>query len=139
MGSTGVTAPAAGGAGTLIRASYTLLGTIETSVCTRGAAGTVVAPAGATPGMMLPSSAIKVNPATVAAAPAPLNPWVSELTIEGTWKRRPAFTTRTSTVPLIPVKTGEVTPVVVFVVVPAVAGKTETPGAVLLNATPLMR
>src|SRR6516165_2356470 len=46
-------------AGTLIITSKTLPAAIKTSVCTRGAAGTVVAPATCTPGTVLPSSAIR--------------------------------------------------------------------------------
>src|SRR5262252_8555189 len=51
-------------AGTLNITSNVLPAAIKTSVWTRGAAGTVAAPATCTPGTVLPSSAIKVNPLT---------------------------------------------------------------------------
>src|SRR6516162_8992659 len=64
-------------AGTLNITSNVLPAAIKTSVWTRGAAGTVAAPATCTPGTVLPSSAIKVNPLTGAVAePDPLNPVV---------------------------------------------------------------
>src|SRR5215469_5618380 len=99
MGRTGGAVAPAGVAGTLTITSKTLPAAIKTSVCTRGAAGAVVAPATCTPGTGLPSSAIKENPLTVAAAvPPPLKPVVSELTMEGTCIRKPAFTRRAKTV-----------------------------------------
>ena len=122
-------------AGTLTSTSYVLPAAIKTSVCTRGAAGTMGAPGGATLGRTLPSSAIKVNPATVAAAPAPLNPRVNDPTIEGTCIRGLAFTRRARMVPLIPVMTA----VGGLPVTPAVAWNNDIAGLVLLNATPLMR
>src|SRR6516225_8112398 len=103
-------------AGALIITSKVLPAAINTSVCTRGAGAVVLVAAAATPGMTLPSSAIRVNPGTVAAAPAPLNPWVNDPTIEGTCMRNPALTRRTRTVPVIPVVTG------VVPLTPAVAG-----------------
>src|SRR6516165_12460717 len=127
-------------AGTLIITSKTLPAAIKTSVCTRGAAGTngvaALAPATCTPGTVLPSSAIKVNPLTVAVAePDPLKPVVSELTMEGTCIRRPAFTKRAKTVPVSPVVTGAVAPAGT----PAYAANTEAAALVILNARPLMR
>src|SRR5215472_19079855 len=124
-----------GGRGTLTNTSKTLPAAIKTSVCTRGAAGTLVAPATCTPGRGRPSSAIKVNPLTGAAAPAPLKPFVSDPTIEGTCIRKPAFTRRAKTAPVIPVVTGAVA----APGMPAYAGNTEAGALVLLNATPLMR
>src|SRR5580704_9461707 len=100
----GAVAPV-GVAGTLNITSKTLPAAIKTSVCTRGAAGALVAPATCTPGRGLPSSAINVNPATVADVPAPLKPVVLDPTMEGTCIRRPAFTRRANTVPVIPVVT----------------------------------
>src|SRR6516165_5136745 len=98
-------------AGTLNITSNVLPAAIKTSVWTRGAAGTLAAPATCTPGTVLPSSAIKVNPLTVAAAePDPLKPVVSEVTMEGTCIRRPAFTRRAKIVPLILVVAGAVAP-----------------------------
>src|SRR5215472_6021525 len=64
MGRTGGVVAPAGVTGALIITSKTLPAAIKTSVCTRGAAGTVVAPATCTPGTGLPSSAINVNPLT---------------------------------------------------------------------------
>src|SRR5580704_11928537 len=104
----GAVAPV-GVAGTLNITSKTLPAAIKTSVCTRGAAGAAVAPATCTPGTGLPSSAIKVNPLTGAVAvPDPLNPVVSELTMEGTCIRRPALTRRAKIVPAIPLVVGAV-------------------------------
>src|SRR5215472_17825765 len=122
-------------AGTLTITSKTLPAAIKTSVCTRGAAGTLVAPATCTPGRGRPSSAISVNPLTGAAAPAPLKPWVSDPTMEGTCIRRPAFTRRAKTVPAIPVVTGGAA----APGKPAYAANTEAEPLVLLNGTPLMR
>src|SRR5215469_12249112 len=120
--------------GTLIITSKVLPAAIKTWVCTRGAAGTVVLPATCTPGTVLPSSAIKVNPLTVAGAePAPLKPVVDELTMEGTCIRRPAFARRAKTVPVIPEVTGA------LVGMPAYAANTEAAAWVLSNARPLMR
>ena len=85
--------------------------------------------------MTLPSSAIKVNPLTVAAAPAPVKPCVSEPTIEGTCMRRPAFTMRTRTVPVIPVVTGAGG----VPLTPAEAANSEAVALVLLNASPSIR
>src|ERR1700758_2643410 len=109
---------------------------MKTSVCTRGAEGNVL-PAAATPGTGLPSSAIRVNPATVAAAPAPLKPCVCDPTIDGTCMRRPAFTKRTRTVPVggIPAVTGTGG----APVTPAVAWNNDSEGLVLLSATPLIK
>src|SRR5215472_12542940 len=107
MGSGAGAAAPAGVAGTLTITSKTLHAAMKTSVCTRGAAGAVVAPATCTPGTGRPSSAINANPLTVAVAPAPLKPWVSDPTMEGTCIREPAFTRRAKIVPLIPVVTGE--------------------------------
>src|SRR6516162_6079464 len=136
MGSDGGTIAPLGVAGTLIITSKTLPAAIKMSVCTRGAAGMVVAPATCTPGTVLPSSAIKVNPLTVAVAePDPLKPVVSELTMEGTCIRRPAFTRRAKTVPVSPVVTGAVAPAGT----PAYAANTEAAALVILNARPLMR
>src|SRR5215469_2178529 len=110
-------------AGTLNITSNVLPAAIKTSVWTRGAAGTVAAPATCTPGTVLPSSAIKVKPV------------VSELTMEGTCIRRPAFARRAKIVPVIPVVTGVVAPPGT----PAYAANTEAAGLALLNARPLMR
>jgi hypothetical protein len=120
------------GAAVLIITSKVLLAAIKRSVCTRGAPRF---------GIGLPSSAIKVNPATVADAPAPLNPVVDDPTIEGTCMRKPALTKRTRSVPVveIPVVTGAGRPVVELMAVPAVAANREYNGLVLLNASPLMR
>src|SRR5215469_2877803 len=106
-------------AGALIITSNVLPAAINTSVCTRGADRF---------GRGFPSSAIRVNPGTVAAAPAPLNPCVNEPTIEGTCMRKPALTRRTKTVPV----TGVVAEL-------GTAGNIEFPGMFLLNARPLMR
>src|SRR5215469_6900825 len=123
-------------AGTLIITSKVLPAAIKTWVCTRGAAGTVALPATCTPGTVLPSSAIKVNPLTVAVVvPGPLKPVVSELTMEGTCIRRPAFTRRAKTVPVIPEVTGAGVPPGI----PAYAANSEDDAAVLLKARPLMR
>src|SRR5215471_19057252 len=123
-------------AGTLIITSNVLPAAIKTSVWTRGAAGTVVAPATCTPGTVLPSSAIKVNPLTGAVAePDPLKPVVSELTMEGTCIRRPAFTRRAKTVPVIPVVAGGVVPPGM----PTYAANSEDIAWVLSNPRPLMR
>src|SRR6516225_5759785 len=120
-------------AGTLIITSNVLPAAIKTSVCTRGAAGAAVAPATCTPGTVLPSSAIKVNPLTIAGAdPDPLKPVVSELTMEGTCIRRPAFTRRAKIVPVIPMVTGAVAPPGM----PAYAANTEAAALVLSNARP---
>ena len=54
----------------------------------------------------------------VADAPAPLNPCVCDPTIEGTCMRRPAFTSRARTVPVIPWVTGHASLVVLRVQVP---------------------
>src|SRR5579863_7634442 len=119
-------------AGTLTITSNTLPAAMNTSVWTRGAPATAVVPF--IPGILgigWPSSAINVNPPTVADAPAPLNPVVNDPTIDGTCMRRPAFTMRTSTVPEIPDVTGVVIPPTS--VVPAVALKSEANGLVLLN------
>src|SRR6516164_8940998 len=133
MGRAGAVDPAAGA---LIITSNVLPAAIKTSVCTRGAAGTVVLPATCTPGTVLPSSAIKLNPLTGAVAePDPLKPVVSELTMEGTCIRRPAFARRAKIVPAIPVVTGAVAPPGM----PAYAANTEAAALVLLNATPLIR
>src|ERR1700722_402848 len=128
MGSdAGAVAPPVG-AGTLNITSKTLPAAIKTSVCTLGAAGAVVAPTTCTPGTGLPSSAINVNPATVAACPAPEKPVVCDPTIEGTCIRRPAFTRRAKTVPVIG-----------LAAVPGVAANSEVDAPVLLNGTPLIR
>src|SRR5215472_6127802 len=133
MGRAGAVDPAAGA---LIITSKVLPAAIKTSVCTRGAPGAAVAPATCTPGTGLPSSAIKVNPLTVAVVePDPLKPVVSELMMEGTCIRRPAFARRAKIVPVIPVVTGVVAPPGT----PAYAANTEAAGLALLNARPLMR
>src|SRR6516165_12578654 len=101
---------------------------MNTSVCTLGAA---TWPdrfrLGNKFGTTFPSSAISVNPPTVAEAPAPLKPVVCDPTIEGTCMRRPAFTRRARTVPVhAPAQ------------VPCDTAHYEGAGFVLLNATPLI-
>ena len=107
-------------AGAVIITSKVLPAAMNTSVCTRGA---VVAC-----GMRLPSSAIKVNPVTVADPPVPLKPVVCDPTMAGTCMREPAFTRRTRTLPVI-----------VAVAVPEVAGNSDSVGLALLKPTPLIR
>jgi len=80
---------------------------MNTSLCTRG-----------TPGSTLPSSAISEKPG-VAGAP------VCAPTIDGTCMSRPAFTRRTSTVPVTPAA--------------GVGENSDAAGCVLLKPTPLIR
>src|SRR5438309_8150951 len=114
IGSAGVVQVAGGtgvqAAGTLIITSVVLPAAMNTSLCTRG-----------TPGSTLPSSAMSEKPETAAV------PLVWAPTIEGTCIRRPAFTSRTSTVP------PAATPVL------GVGAYTERAGAVLSNPRPLTR
>src|SRR5437870_12573384 len=95
---------------------------MNTSLCTRG-----------TPGKGLPSSAISEKPPGGSAGATAVP--VCDPTTEGTCMRRPAFTRRSKTVPVIPVVTGR--PVVASV--PAAALNTEAAACVLANDTPLRR
>src|SRR5882762_1847620 len=98
---------------------------MKTSLCTLGTAATVAETIGAARGTRLPSSAISVNPATVAAAPAPVTPVVCAPTIEGTCMRKPALTRRTKTVPVLG-----------FRRVAGAVGKRDQAALVLLNGPP---
>ena len=75
----------------------------------------------------MPSSATRLKPGTAAAVVpvATTSGVVSAPTIEGTCIRDPAFTRRTSTLPVTPVA--------------GAAANSEVAALVLLNATPLMR
>src|SRR6267142_1411297 len=106
-------------AGTLIITSWVLPAGRNTSLCTRD-----------TPGRRLPSSATRLNPATVAAI-TPVGTTagvVSDPTIDGTCIRRPALTKRTRT---FPVSGAEDVPA-------GAVGNSEYEGFVLSNATPLI-
>ena len=83
------------------------------------------------PGSGLPSSAISENPAGGTVAGATAIP-VCDPTIDGTCMRKPAFTKRTKTVPVVPA----VTPVTGEVANSEGLGVT---ALALLNATPLKR